>query len=131
MGRSLLRLWKDLQESPAAVLPEFLPLDRFETEGCHFAIMFGAIASLWQIDEASMLQGYLHSWMSNLIAAGIKLIPLGQTAGQQLLLDLNPTIAQAAAAIASLSDDRLSTCGWGLSIASMGHETQYSRLFRS
>jgi urease accessory protein len=126
MGRSLWRLWQDLDQENLAVMRP-----TFETEGCHFAVMFGLIAAVWQIEPRSALLGYLHSWMSNLIAAGIKLIPLGQTAGQRLLLDLNPAIEAAVEMIFNLSDAQLSSCSWGLSIASMAHETQYSRLFRS
>ncbi|HEY9846047.1 MAG TPA: urease accessory UreF family protein, partial [Candidatus Caenarcaniphilales bacterium] len=74
---------------------------------------------------------YLHSWATNLVTAGIKLIPLGQTAGQQLLLDLQSNLTQAASAITLLQDDELTSCGWGLALASMAHETQYTRLFRS
>ena len=63
--------------------------------------------------------------------AAVKLVPLGQTAGQRLLLDLYPTLAEAAAEILVLEDDDIATSGWGLSLASMQHETLYSRLFRS
>jgi urease accessory protein len=132
MGRSLWRLVKDLEqdvESRDWLHPEVV--EGFESEGCHFAVLFGLVAALWEITERSMLVGYLYSWMSNLIAAGIKLIPLGQTAGQQLLLDLSPELEVAVDRILALTDEQLWTCGWGLAIASMSHETQYSRLFRS
>lgn len=121
MGRSLLRLFQHL--SPEANFP---PLAQ-----CHFAIVFGLIAATWQIDVQWATLGYLHSWATNLVSAGIKLIPLGQTAGQQLLLNLEPSIESAAQDILALQDDDLSSCGWGLTLASMAHETLYSRLFRS
>jgi urease accessory protein len=73
----------------------------------------------------------LHSWTSNLISAGIKLVPIGQTAGQRLLLKLGPVLESSAAEILGLADDDLESCGYGLALASMAHETQYSRLFRS
>ncbi len=59
------------------------------------------------------------------------MIPLGQTAGQILLHELHANISAAATEIISLEDDELSSCSWGLSLASMAHETQYTRLFRS
>lgn len=121
MGRSLLRLFQQLQ---SIELPSFEP-------GCHFAIAFGLVAATWNIEEHATMMAYLQSWVTNLISAGIKLIPLGQTAGQQLLLNLSDGIESASFEVATLSDDALSTCGWGLSIASMAHETLYSRLFRS
>ncbi|MCU0550953.1 MAG: urease accessory protein UreF [Leptolyngbya sp. Prado105] len=119
MGGSLLRLFRSLYSEPIASFPD----------GCNFAIAFGLVAALWEIDEASALTAYLHSWATNLVSAGVKLIPLGQTAGQKLLLKLGEEIEKCE--VAELSDDELETCGWGLSIALMTHETLYSRLFRS
>jgi len=75
--------------------------------------------------------GYLYSWATNLASAGVKLIPLGQTAGQQLLLDLRSQISCTAQEVLKLEDDDLGSCSWGLALASMAHETQYTRLFRS
>ncbi|MCA1992708.1 MAG: urease accessory protein UreF, partial [Coleofasciculus sp. S288] len=60
-----------------------------------------------------------------------KLIPLGQTVGQQLLLELHPQLSLTTQDVLGLEDERLSSCGWGLALASMAHETQYTRLFRS
>jgi urease accessory protein len=98
---------------------------------CNFSLAFGIAAAHWQIDEFAAILGYLHSWASNLISAGVKLIPLGQTAGQKLLLNLHPTLINAAREIVSLEDDDLCGTYWGLSLASMNHETLYARLFRS
>lgn len=121
MGRSLLRLFQQLQSTD---LPSF-------EQGCHFPIAFGLVAASWHIEEHATVLAYLQTWATNLISAGIKLVPLGQTSGQQLLLKLSATIESASDSIQTLADDELSTCGWGLSIASMAHETLYSRLFRS
>lgn len=144
MGRSLLRLfhdldvgWLDERDEPEPDGPEpdrgtVLDIQRLlANESCHFPIAFGCVAACWQIDLTSALLGYLQSWATNVVSAGIKLIPLGQTAGQQVLLNQQAVIQVAAQEILALSDDELSSCGWGLSLASMAHETQYSRLFRS
>jgi len=61
----------------------------------------------------------------------LRLIPLGQTLGQSLLIGLQPSLLTATADIISLADENLTSWSWGLSFASMNHETQYSRLFRS
>jgi urease accessory protein len=129
MGRSLLQLFQNLeQRTDSSLLP---PHSSLLPSGCHFAIAFGLVAASWQIDASAASIAYLQSWATNLISAGVKLIPLGQTSGQHLLLKLGENIASASQDIAALSDDQLETCGWGLSIASMTHETLYSRLFRS
>jgi urease accessory protein len=125
MGRSLLRLLQDLH---LIELPQSKVLQQ---EGCHFAIAFALAAVRWEIDLSSAMLGYLHSWASNLVNVGVKLIPLGQTAGQQLLLQLQPAIERSVKEVLLLQDDDLGSCSWGLALASMAHETQYSRLFRS
>jgi urease accessory protein len=120
MGRSLLNLLREL--APAR---DNLP------EQANYATAFAIGASHWQIGEELAVLGYLHSWASNLINAGLRLIPLGQTPGQALLIGLQPSLLTATADIISLADENLSSWSWGLSFASMNHETQYSRLFRS
>lgn len=124
MGGSLIRLLKELQ-------PQIMPIITACGSPCNFAIAFGIAAANWDINPQPALLGYLHSWVNNLITAGIKLIPLGQTAGQLLLLELQELIIAIAVEIINLQDDELSCCSWGLSLASMGHEQQYTRLFRS
>ncbi len=126
MGRSLLRLIVDLEPTLQPTISSLI-----DGNACNWAIAFGIAAGYWQIDLTATLLAYLHSWATNLIAVGIKLIPLGQTVGQNLLLNLQPNIEKATAEILTLADDELSSCSWGLSLASMAHETQYSRLFRS
>jgi urease accessory protein len=128
MGRSLLRLL--LQLTPPLGMPEPI-LAQLQGDHCHFATAFGLAAAHWAIAQEPALLGYLQSWATNLVAAAVKLIPLGQTVGQQLLFDLQPALVQASQMIPQLQDDDLETCGWGLSLASMEHEMQYSRLFRS
>jgi urease accessory protein len=102
-----------------------------EHRPCNYAIAFGMIAQHWQIDRDTTIAAYLHSWVTNSLGAGIKLIPLGQTAGQQILWALQGEIDALAQTIPTLADDDLYACSWGLSLASMQHETLYSRLFRS
>jgi urease accessory protein len=132
MGRSLLRLLLELDDPQAGAINKNWPVLReLYGQECNFAIAFGVGAALWQISLPVALLGYLQSWATSLVSAGIKLIPIGQTAGQQILLSLQPDLDAASVVIAQLDDAALESCGWGVSIASMGHETLYSRLFRS
>ncbi|BAT52405.1 Urease accessory protein UreF [Nostoc sp. NIES-3756] len=124
MGRSLIQLLGKIQ-------PQIQPFADAVGNPSNYAIAFGIAAAHWQIDISAALLGYLHSWATNLITAGVKLIPLGQTAGQELLLQLQPLISHTAIEIISLKDEEIACCSWGLSLASMQHETQYTRLFRS
>lgn len=124
MGRVLVRLLQDIQ--PGKFLQSLE-----ELHPCNFAIAFGLAAVHWQIEEEAAVLGFLHSWATNLINAGVKLIPLGQTAGQRLLFNLYPDLTAVAQEVLKLADDDLNSCSWGLALASMAHETQYTRLFRS
>jgi urease accessory protein len=74
---------------------------------------------------------FLHAGVANLINAAVRLVPLGQTDGQMALAALESAIAETAAEAlgASLSD--IGSAAFMIDIASMRHETQYTRLFRS
>jgi urease accessory protein len=124
MGRSLMQLLGKLE-------PEILPVVNAVGYPGNYAIAFAIACAHWDINIQAALLAYLHSWANNLITAGIKLIPLGQTAGQELLLGLQPLLTSTVGEILTMADDDLGCCNWGLSLASMQHETQYTRLFRS
>jgi urease accessory protein len=99
--------------------------------GYNFAIAFGLAAAIWQIDPEAVTLAYLSSWSNNTIAAGVKLIPLGQTRGQILIWSLHKAIAPATHQIMNLTDAELDSCNFGLAQASMQHADLYTRLFRS
>ncbi|NES78272.1 MULTISPECIES: urease accessory protein UreF [Okeania] len=132
MGRTLIRLFTNIQPDLSTELMSFVQKKlETETDFCNFAIAYGLISASWQIEIETAILGYLHSWATNLVNAGVKLIPLGQTVGQKLLWELQNQIVLSAKEILKLKDDELNSCSWGLSLASMAHEVQYTRLFRS
>jgi urease accessory protein len=85
----------------------------------------------WQIDIADLVQGYAWSWLENMVISGVKLIPLGQAAGQRILRDLADHLSQACEKGMQLSDDEIGSSTPALAYASAMHETQYTRLYRS
>lgn len=96
-----------------------------------FATMFALAASHWGVTLDETCQGFLWSWSENQVAAAIKLIPLGQTAGQRILSQVVDEIPQAVERGLHLIDEEIGVAAHGLGIASALHETQYTRLFRS
>jgi urease accessory protein len=80
---------------------------------------------------APALAAYLHSLAASLISAGVRLIPLGQTDGQRVLAALEPVIAAAAARALITRLDEVGSAAFRADLASLRHETQYTRLFRS
>jgi urease accessory protein len=83
------------------------------------------------IGLTSGLHAVLHSVVSNLVSAGMRLVPLGQTDGQRVVAMLERTIAQAAERALTTALDDIGMAALRADIASMRHETQYTRLFRS
>jgi urease accessory protein len=79
----------------------------------------------------AVLLAYGHAVAANLVSAGVRLVPLGQTDGQRALASLGPVIARAARLAATTSLDAVGTAAPGIDLSSMRHETQYTRLFRS
>ena len=78
-----------------------------------------------------LLPAFAWSWLENQVAAAARILPLGQTEGSRSLISLMPTIEKAAGEALVVPDDRIGSSLPGLALASMAHEGQYSRLFRS
>jgi urease accessory protein len=83
------------------------------------------------IPLAPALNAYLAATVANLVSAGVRLIPLGQSDGQRVIAALAPAVASAADKAAATALDGIGTCAVRADLASMRHETQYTRLFRS
>ncbi|MEJ2308268.1 MAG: urease accessory UreF family protein [Gammaproteobacteria bacterium] len=92
---------------------------------------FATAAVGWGIDSADAASGYAWSWLENLVLAAVKIIPLGQTQGQQLLDRLVVRLPQAVERSLAVEDAMIGASNPALAIASSRHEVQYTRLFRS
>jgi urease accessory protein len=77
------------------------------------------------------LAAFLQAVAANLVSAGVRLIPLGQTDGQRVLAALEPVVAATAARALGLTLDDIGSAAFRADLASSRHETQYTRLFRS
>jgi urease accessory protein len=80
---------------------------------------------------APALHAFLHALTANLISTGVRLIPLGQTDGQRVLAALEPVVVATAERALLTTLDDVGSAAFRSDIASMRHETQYTRLFRS
>ena len=96
-----------------------------------FSIAVAVACAAHGIGLRSGLLAWYHAFASNLVSAGIRLVPLGQSEGQRTLAALASTVRDATRQAESLSMDDLGTAAPLLDLASIHHETQYSRLFRS
>lgn len=96
-----------------------------------YPVAVGAAASALDVPLAQTAQMFLHAFASNLTSAAIRLIPLGQTQGQECLNTMAECINQTVTMAIGQTLDDLGSTAFAIDIASMCHETQYSRMFRS
>jgi len=116
MGQALSRLLADL----AIPVPVEEPA---------FPTSFAIAVRHWGIEPREAVIAYLWSWLENQVMAAVKAVPIGQTSGQKILLDLGSRLE--ALADAQLEKESWTNFAPGLACLSSRHETQYSRLFRS
>ena len=96
-----------------------------------YACVVGAAAGLGGIPLPDTALAFLHAFATNLISAGVRLIPLGQREGVRILAALAPVTARAAAAALGTGLDDLGTATLRVDLTMARHETQHVRLFRS
>lgn len=129
MGFSLRALLCNLPDVPAGTLDALHAIQEPS-----LPCVWSAAAVAWQIEPQEAVVGYLWTWAENQVLVAMKAVPIGQSAGQRVLLAIGSKIAQFAAQMGSGEMRGMSGgsnfCP-GLAILSSQHETQYSRLFRS
>jgi urease accessory protein len=96
-----------------------------------YPVAVGIVSSAHAIPLAPTMHAFLHALTSNWISAGSRLIPLGQTDSQRALAALEPVVVAVGKRALGASLDELGSATFRADIASMRHETQYTRLFRS
>lgn len=122
LGRALVVLLKSLDCRLAPTLAQ---------DEVTLASALSAAGAEWGIPVAELAQAYLWIWTENQVAAAIKLIPLGQTAGQKILYASAGILAEAVISAMQVADEDIGQAAMALAIASSRHETQYTRIFRS
>jgi urease accessory protein len=102
-----------------------------ELDAVPLALAVGAAAAAHAISLELTIQGCLQAMASNLVSAGMRLIPLGQTDGQRIMAALGPAIGAIAGRALGTKLEDAGTSALMIDWCSMCHETQYTRLFRS
>ncbi len=95
------------------------------------AVVLGVRSARQGIPASLALPAFLQSAIANLVSAGVRLIPLGQTEGQHAIAELEEAVLAASAQAKKATMDDLGSAAFMVDLASMAHETQYTRLFRS
>lgn len=96
-----------------------------------YPVAVATTAAGHDIASKPALIAYLHAFAANLVSAGVRLVPLGQTDGQRAIASLTPTIDEVSADTLFTDLDDLGGAAAMADLAAMLHETQQTRLFRS
>ncbi|WP_279111623.1 urease accessory protein UreF [Bartonella apis] len=96
-----------------------------------YPVAVGVLGHQLEISLSSVLTAYLHTFLSNLVQAAIRLVPLGQSDGVKTMAKLEKTILAITGNSDKLTLDNLGSCCFLSDIMAMRHETLYSRIFRS
>jgi urease accessory protein len=122
LGAALLRLLGALDMAGAG---------DWQDRGLTYPGAFALATHHWRVAPAQALTGFLWTYAEGQVMAALRLLPLGQTAGQRILIAAVEAIERAALVARSLPDDEVGNVAPSLAMASAWHETQYSRLFQS
>jgi urease accessory protein len=126
MGYSLQQLLNGLSEMDQPARDLLLQVGE-----PHLALGWALAARAWGINPQDALAAWLWSWLENQLAVLMKTLPLGQQAAQRLTSELLPLLQSAQLHATALDPEHIGSAPFGLALASMNHERQYSRLFRS
>ncbi|NVK19461.1 MAG: urease accessory protein UreF [Methylocystaceae bacterium] len=128
-GRAFLSTLLDVH--PSEPLQKLADAIKKIDELTAYPVAVGALAAFEQIQCEPALVAYLHAFGANLVSAGVRLVPLGQTAGQKALMGLENAVKEAAQSAIETDFQDIGACAPVIDWTSMQHETQYTRLFRS
>jgi urease accessory protein len=133
MGRQVLRVASNLSEpfaSQGLTADLFRAVENQETPG-HHAMAFGVVGAAFAWTEKEMACAYLYATCAGLAAAALRLLALGQLAGQRILWALAPSITKLAEDLQGKDMADVWSFAPGIEIAAMRHATLDARLFRS
>jgi len=109
-------------------LSEWLSVERVPP--C-LAVVHGVASAKLGLPANLALSAFLQSYVANLVNAGVRLVPLGQTDGQRAIASLEEAVLTTAEETIGATVDDLGSAAFMVDLASIRHETQYTRLFRS
>lgn len=129
LGMRLLKIFQPMLQNEMGDQYRKLVQEK-KAEG-HYCIVFGMIASLLNISKEDALHGFLYNAAVGFVTNSVKLIPLSQLTGQEILFSLQPLIEELAAKAMEPDKDLIGLCCTGFDIRCMQHEQLYSRLYMS
>ncbi|MET1416230.1 urease accessory protein UreF [Roseibium sp. HPY-6] len=126
--RTVEKSWLPQDGETAELFKDLVSGDR---DAWPYPVAVGLVCSTHDIPVRAAVVAYLQAFSANIVSAAIRTVPLGQNDGQMVLAKLEPVIFEITEDALSSGIDDLGSTTFLADIASMAHETQYSRLFRS
>jgi urease accessory protein len=128
LGQRLLKLFEPLlkEEKAKHFMHQFS-----KAASTNYCVAFGMIACLSGIAKRDTIAGFYYNAACGFITNCVKLIPLGQQDGQEILFSLHPLLNELAEKSLTPDRDLAGLCCAGFDIKSMQHEQLYSRLYMS
>lgn len=129
MGERMLTLGLSLYDFP--LLSEYKDRISANLSSGHPAIVFTMIAYYLEVPKVSAISAYLYSCLSGIVQNAVRGIPLGQTAGQRILRDIQPWLLETAKSTEELTIEDFGITAPGIEISQMKHERLNIRIFMS
>ena len=129
LGMRLLKIFQPLSTNDL-ILEYNNALQSQQATG-NYCIAFGIIAQSMNISKQDALYGFYYNAAAGFVTNSVKLIPLGQQDGQEILFSLMPVMQQLAEQSMNIDKDLIGLCCTGFDIRCMQHEQLYSRLYMS
>jgi urease accessory protein len=129
MGGRLSKLFSSFSNS--AFANQFLNALKENNSMPHYSVAFGLFAYVCKISKIDMLHAFYYNTAAGMVTNSVKLVPLGQKAGQEILFSLHSLIENLAKKSITPNKDLIGSCCTGFDIRCMQHEQLYSRLYMS
>lgn len=129
LGMRLLKIFQPFNKSE--MVNTFNEKVQTQQTNGNYCIVFGLIAQSFQITKVDALHGFYYNAVAGFVTNSVKLIPLGQQDGQEILFSLIPLMQQLAEQSMNIDKDLIGLCCTGFDIRCMQHEQLYSRLYMS
>ncbi|PIT51461.1 urease accessory protein UreF [Snodgrassella communis] len=129
LGVRLLKIFA--QHTKVAIVASYQAALAAQQVRGFYPLVFGLLAAAMQLDKAATLQAFYYNAVVGLITNGVKLIPLSQMAGQEMLIELHTVIAQTVQASMQPQWQQLGATTQATDIRAMQHERLYTRLYMS
>ncbi|MGI9580413.1 urease accessory protein UreF [Chryseobacterium sp. RRHN12] len=129
LGLRLIKIFKRRERFP--LMEAFEKAIQNKEVNSHYCIVFGVYAYLMKIPLYESLLGFYYTSVAGMITNAVKLVPLGQLDGQDILFSLYPVMEKTALETIELDRDMIGLCNTAFDIRCMQHERLYSRLYMS